>query len=491
MKEKEFLNWLVKSGLKETTAESVVSRVRRIEKTYPELDSRFEDGSIETLLNVFTYTKNDEAKKRIPLHKIEIDGKPYSGTQSLRNALAQYIEFMQNNKKDAPVSRNAELAETRETTMAPTTLSEGGLYKIDEFREWMHWREEMTRESAKSYVSFLNTLRLNVTRKSDGVLIMDYISNLLRDGNLAEALELLEKVDEAVSRYMLSDKVDKHEKTRFNNSRSALRKYVLFLENIMEELPDEEELDDVETSDVDLTTLFDGESVDKTSENLTYSKSDLKRNFVFRLKTQNRMSNHKDIFYPIGMICKLFNYSQRKSKRNGEYNNDAEWLNDWFNDYADAILAITADGEYPLSTVKEIMINPEDGKVCLLVNECCEEFVVFTETTQKSALPMEAKRLRDIHIDHTPLMSDVLSASVGSLPALAVMSDLIKKTAKQKRLDIKPSNFGKISKSLFENTEIVDAQLLPLIPELKKELDILRGKCVLKLMQGSHNLKKK
>lgn len=104
---------------------------------------------------------------------------------------------------------------------------------------------------------------------------------------------------------------------------------------------------------------------------------------------------------------------------------------------------------------------------------------------------MEAKRLRDIHIDHTPLMSDVLSASVGSLPALAVMSDLIKKTAKQKRLDIKPSNFGKISKSLFENTEIVDAQLLPLIPELKKELDILRGKCVLKLMQGSHNLKKK
>lgn len=62
------------------------------------------------------------------------------------------------------------------------------------------------------------------------------------------------------------------------------------------------------------------------------------------------------------MICKLFNYSQREAKKEGKYNNDAEWLNEWFNDYVDTILVITADGEYPLSKVKDIMINPRDRK---------------------------------------------------------------------------------------------------------------------------------
>lgn len=104
---------------------------------------------------------------------------------------------------------------------------------------------------------------------------------------------------------------------------------------------------------------------------------------------------------------------------------------------------------------------------------------------------MVAKYLRDIHIDHTPLMSNVLSMSLNNLPAFTALSEVIRKIAKQKKLDIKSSNFGKISRNLFGNTEIVDTQLLPLIPELKNELDLLRRKCVLKLMQGSLNLQKK
>lgn len=80
MKESEFFDWLVKSGRQENSAKSVVSRVRRIEDVYPDLDSRIEDNTIEALLNVFTYTKNDEAKRRVLLHKIEIDGNPYTGT---------------------------------------------------------------------------------------------------------------------------------------------------------------------------------------------------------------------------------------------------------------------------------------------------------------------------------------------------------------------------------------------------------------------------
>lgn len=488
MKESEFFKWLIDRGAQENTVQSICSRIKRIEAVYPDLKSRIEDETIGNLLSVFTYTKADEVKNREPLHKIEIDGNQYNGTQSLRNALIQYIEFVQSEMADGVVTDDAETTESDKTS---ASLGEVMLYKTDEFREWMRWRGGMTQRSANSYVSYLKTLRHTVTRKSDGAYALDIISDLLREGNTAAALELLEKVEEKVSMYMLSSETDKSDKKDFNNYRSALRKYALFLEDDMQELPDEEELDNAETSDADLATQFDGESNVKPSGNLTYPISDIKQNFVFRLKTQNRMSNQKDIFYPIGIICKLFNYSQHKAERNCIYNNDAEWLNEWFNDYVDTILVITADGEYPLSKIKEIMINPNDGAVSMLLDGRSEKLIVLTENTQGDNVPMIAKRLRDIHIDHTPLMSNALSTSLANLPSLAVMSEIIKKSAKQKKLDIKPSNFGKISNELFRNTEVINEQLLPLIPELKNELDILRGKCVLKLMQASLNLRKK
>lgn len=488
MKEIDFLKWLLASGQQDNSARSIVSRVRRIEEVYTDLDSRLEDNSINNILNVFIYTKADEAKNRKPLHKIEIDGNQYNGTQSLRSALLQYIEFAQSEMVEDVVSEDAETTESDKTT---SSLGEIMPYKTDEFREWMRWRGGMTQRSANSYVSYLKALRRTVTRKSDGAYVLDIISDLLREENTASALQLLEKVEEKVSKYVLSNKTDKSDKKEFNNYRSALRKYALFLEDDMQELPDEEELDDAETTPIDMTTQFDSESNENPSDILTYPISDIKQNFLFRLKTQNRMSNQKDIFYPIGMRCKLFNYSQRKAERNDIYNNDADWLNEWFNDYVDTIIVITADGEYPLSKIKEIMINPNDGAVSMLLAGRSEKLIVLTENMQGSNAPMTAKRLRDIHIDHTPLMSNILSTNLANLPSLTFMSEIIKKSAKQNVLDIKPSNFGRISKHLFENKEIIEKQLIPLIPDLKKELQLLREQSTLKLMQATHNLRKK
>ena len=137
------------------------------------------------------------------------------------------------------------------------------------------------------------------------------------------------------------------------------------------------------------------------------------------------------------------------------------------------------------------MINPNDGAVSMLLAGRSEKLIVLTENMQGSNAPMTAKRLRDIHIDHTPLMSNILSTNLANLPSLTFMSEIIKKSAKQNVLDIKPSNFGRISKHLFENKEIIEKQLIPLIPDLKKELQLLREQSTLKLMQATHNLRKK
>ncbi len=88
-------------------------------------------------------------------------------------------------------------------------------------------------------------------------------------------------------------------------------------------------------------------------------------------------------------------------------------------------------------------------------------------------------------------MAQVLTDNISLIPAIDTLSKEIKATAKTNRIDLKPANFGKISKILFADEKYVDGQLLPLIPALKEELDLLRKKCKLTLMQASHNLRKK
>lgn len=138
MKETAFFNWLIENGKKENSARSTVSIIKRIEEVYPDLDSRYEDDSLETLLSVLTYTKKDEAKNREPLHKIQIDGDFYTGTYSLRHALSLYLAFRQQGKA-VPLHPVAKVDADTQVTFSETNK----IYKIDEFREWMYWIHNM------------------------------------------------------------------------------------------------------------------------------------------------------------------------------------------------------------------------------------------------------------------------------------------------------------------------------------------------------------
>lgn len=485
MIEKEFLDWLIKSGQKENSASSVLSRVKRIEEAYPDLDSRFEDGTIEMLLNVFTYTKSDEAKKRIPLHKIEIDGNLYTVTQSLRTALARYIEFRSTNNVEQSSKDDSKTKEI-ETAIIPIPYED--IYKGDEFQAWL---PENGVSSVKQYVSYLRRLGGFITLKANGVSAMEYASRLMADNKLPLAFELLEKLEYKLSVLLSSSLVSSEWRHDIYNWRSGLRKYIDFLQDNAEDIPDEEELEEAATN-IPSVEVVDADLEDsENGENLTYSLEELKKNFVFRLSTQNRMSNDKDVFYPISIIRKLFCYSQRKGNATATPNSDYDWFKSWIDDYAGEIKVLMENNSSPLSEIRSLLIYPATENIYIQLPEKSENLWVYTETKDGKKKPMKAKSLRQIHIDHTPLMAQVLSDNTSEIPAINALSKEIKAIAKAKRIDIKPTNFGKISKRLFADEHYVNSQLLPLIPALKDELNLLRKQCTLKLMQASFNLKKK
>lgn len=305
------------------------------------------------------------------------------------------------------------------------------------------------------------------------------------------AFELLEKLEYKLSALLSSSSVPSEWRHDISNWRSGLRKYIDFLQDDSEDIPDEVELEEaaanmpsVEVVDVDLEDSEDGEKI-------TYSLEELKKNFVFRLSTQNRMSNDKDIFYPISIIRKLFCHSQRNGKATATPNSDYDWFKNWINDYAGEIKVLMENNSSLLSEIRSLQIYPSTENVYIQLPEVSGNILVYTETKDGGIEPMKTKSLRQIHIDHTPLMAQVLSDNMSVIPAINALSKEIRSVAKAKGIDITPTNFGKISKILFADEQYVNDQLLPLIPDLKNELNLLRKKCSLTLMQASHNLRKK
>ena len=78
-----------------------VSQCRRVERQEGELDSHWQADGLEELLNLLTYSKEDERAGKPP--RIPIDGGVYNGMAVLKSAITQYREFL-----DAQDERRAE-----------------------------------------------------------------------------------------------------------------------------------------------------------------------------------------------------------------------------------------------------------------------------------------------------------------------------------------------------------------------------------------------
>lgn len=325
---------------------------------------------------------------------------------------------------------------------------------------------------------------------SNGASFFSVLTNLINANHYVEIMVLLEEVDRMISMKINSDSVDSNTRKKLNDRRSSLRRYKEFLEEELEDIPDEEEIEELERSFS--LNPGDRESKKVTSEATEiYDYQSLEDNFRFRLLTQNRMSRKKDVFYPIGIIRKLFKYSQKNGLSSEK---DYDWLIEWINDCVGEIIVLTKEDRVALNDVDYLTIHPQTNSVQISCrDEGNKNHEVYTETIKEAEgkAPMAVSGLRDIHIDHTPLMSKTLSEELSNLKALPTLTEIIKRVAKRHRIEVTTKNFGKISKKLFADEDFVDETLLPLIPEIKNDLNLLRGKGELQLMQASYNLRKK
>lgn len=94
MKQDEFRKWMIAQGQAEATASSRVSSAKRVEQYLGDLDELFVQEDLDTILNRFAYSAEDERAERPNPSPVPIDGVLRTGLASLQQALKLYHTFL-------------------------------------------------------------------------------------------------------------------------------------------------------------------------------------------------------------------------------------------------------------------------------------------------------------------------------------------------------------------------------------------------------------
>ena len=134
------------------------------------------------------------------------------------------------------------------------------------------------------------------------------------------------------------------------------------------------------------------------------------------------------------------------------------------------------------TATKEVTVTLLDGRTARML----------TETADGSSAPriMKVDSLDQIHIDHSPQISNVLSEHLSELFTMEKLTAIIREVAVAHKLPIIRENFSAIFRHVIDS-EKYSLELLKMLPLLFRELNLIRENSTLCLMEAKENLKKK
>ena len=367
------------------------------------------------------------------------------------------------------------------------------LFAEEEFLHWLTTTDEKGKASAQSYISRLKrlnrTLSQAISAKSQSLQggLFRLIPTFLKAQKEEEVVKLLTLLDEKLIYLIRNNDSQLMPTSSLRDALSALRKYTEFItEEYIDGVSTDEEQSEKETIGDSLLGIC--------GEIKTYDYETLEHNFYFRLITQNRMSETKDVFYPISIIKRLFRLSSKATAKHFERKDDYKWFNRWIDDCIAETQVITDKGDFILAELSEndtIIINPTTKEVTVtLLDGTTARMLTQTEEATAPARFMEISQLCKIHIDHTPLICNLLSENISNLPAMVRLTEIIREVAKENNLSIARDNFSTIASKVMKSEKHI-IEMLKMIPTLKNELEFIRSKSTLCLMDAKYNLRKK
>ncbi len=362
---------------------------------------------------------------------------------------------------------------------------------LDGFRQW--WIQQgHTSRSADSYRSGIKRVNDEFFAPAVHKDMFDVLDDAIAKGSAVNWLTAL--IGAISARIEQTD--DPTAKKRLQDNRSQLKRFIDYIAEL-QECETASNAEDYESVKSEL--LPDGKQF--------YDHETLVKNFSLRIKTQDRISDGKAVFFPIRILGRLFTIATRQKQElfskaglleaNGKNIDFSRWFREWVNHIVDNVIFHTAKGDYRLADIDGLLIDTRKQKAWVRVNG--KDIVLLSESPD-GMHEMKVVTLSDIHLDHTERMEDLLNRLEPVLIIMRMLTDNIKtavkgqtvtiaKTGMQINLDkYRPRTLSILSRWYCENVDWNSIALL--LPLIRQELNYIAAATRLVAMSGEDNLKK-
>ena len=327
-----------------------------------------------------------------------------------------------------------------------------------EFESFLVHIQGLKEKSAKSYIS---TLKNNI--------------DLVPEFGIEEIKNAVIKNDK---KFIANIRLPKRKKNRnmsartFQNFRTHTNRYIQFLiyqiESNQTQSEDEEVEDEFLTNNLG-DEIFEEEEYILDGDISEFDYDFIKKNFYFRLSSQNRFNKKSGFYFPISFLKQYFYKNKDKAYFDGIIENQMN-----------GIQIRTENSKIPLSSISKLLLK--DNCLYYRTKNNKNHMVHSYCTDKKMQKKFEITAFKDIHIDHIVSMNTILNElSKEDFSQLRMIS---------KELDHKmhhPRTSKKLSRkstSLANSSDLVEKLDKN---KVKKEFEKICNKMELQLMHAKHN----
>ena len=307
----------------------------------------------------------------------------------------------------------------------------------------------------------------------------------------------IEKTVDAKTKTVL----DPTKRKNLQDMRCKLRKFIEYVNALQEEY---EENNIFETDSDDNLNNYIPEGIQY------YTRDDLRRIFRLRILTQDRISDGKTIFFPIRVIKRLFIASSKKENIeilselgiktiSGNVPSLKNQFKDWVKQIIDNVIFHTINKDYTLSEIDGLIIDNKKEQAFIKIGN--KKLELLSETPEAKKVSMKVKSLRNIHLNYTRRLGDILKGLSRIIPTMEKLTLLIRDTIKGEKREIK-SNKGTVIVELDKyqpgTEDLISAVFLEkvkfeviayLLPLLLVELNYIGAAIELEVISNDLNLK--
>ena len=417
-----FKNWLLASGMKETAAQNRVANCATVERgQHVDLDVCYEKDRCRSLIELLTYSREDQRRNRPPRHNIPIEGNVYNGTATYKAAVKKYVAFRDAEGKvqSGSSSPRKVFPKAKAGTSASITIAEKKVPSADfkkvlrDFRKWLIDAAELTPNSADQYKTYLNKLRAAADKHFGRGWFESLPSKYVRNRSEQDLRQCSAFVEESIRN------APRSERKAWKDWRSAFHGFEGYLHDIADVYNfDSENAWKNKVRKPGGTTKTAKASPEKKGGAkgpiiATYSDKELHRVFMGRLKTQSRYYPKIELLFPTRLLTKIF----KRCKRNPWI----EWLK---RDLANMRILMSNGGVALFSEVQQIEIC--GGGTVLITKKDGTAFEMMTHTADGKKIEKEfvERGLRDVSIDHVEPLEKVLRKNKDALRGLRRLTEL-------------------------------------------------------------------